>query len=431
MKLTTLCLFILPVALSAQLLEPEPKAPAAMLRQHVVDQRVDRAATARRIAIHEAAMKQEPGNPLHTVRLADAYIQMMRETTDYGYLDRAEKLTARVLAKDPAYYDAIFVQTQIDLFRHKFTAVATNARKLAERQPKDAANWAMLGDALMEMGQLDPAADAYQKMVDIRPDLMSYNRIGWFRFITGDIDGAIQMMARAVRAGRPGHENTAWCLVELGNLYLKSGKLPQAASAYQLALQNFSGMHSAHAGIGHVLAAQGKTEEAVASFKKAQAMAPMIDYAGALADLYESQGKKEEARRQLETLDLIAKMEAASGQKANRQLALIFANYKHNLAEALDIAAADLKIRKDVYTWDAYAWVLLQSGKLDEAAKAADQALANNTPEPQFYYHAGIIAKANGDNAKGNSLLKKALELNPNFETWGCPPKAASSPGKS
>lgn len=418
---------VMPIALCAQALDPAPPPPANAIRKRVVDQRVDRAATAKRIAIHETAMKQEPGNPQHAVRLADAYIQMMRETTNYGYLDRAEKLTGRVLAQDPANYEALFVQTQVDLFRHKFNAVATNARKLAERSPKDAANWAMLGDALMEMGQLEPASDAYQKMVDLRPDLMSYNRIGWFRFITGDIEGAIEMMTRAVRAGRPGHENTAWCLVELGNLYQKSGKLDRAESAYRLALQNFSGMHSAHAGLGHVFAAQGKTQEAIDSFRKAQSMAPMIDYAGALADLFEAQGKKAESRRELQTLDLIAKMEAASGQKANRQLALIFANHKHNLTEALDIAAADLEIRKDVYTWDAYAWVLLQSGKLAEAAKAAEKALANGTPEPQFYYHAGLIAKANGDDAKGSALIERALQLNPKFEVWGRPPAYQAS----
>ncbi|MBL8231988.1 MAG: tetratricopeptide repeat protein [Bryobacterales bacterium] len=410
-------LFLLaPALLPAQLLDPPKTQHVGSTQRQVVESRVDRLNTAQRIALWEGRLKEEPANPQHAIRLAEAYIQKMRETTDYGYLDRAEKLLARVLGKDAENYEALIVRNQVNLFRHDFHAVVATGRKLAERKPKDPANWAMLGDALMEMGQYDPAADAYQQMVNLRPDLMSYNRIAWYRFITGDMDGAIQMMTRAVRAGRPGHENTAWCFVELGNLYLKSAKWAQAEWAYRNALENFAGMHSAHAGLGHVFAAQGKTEAAIESFRKAQSMAPMIDYAGALADLYTLQGKPEEAHKQIQTLDLVAKMEAASGQKANRQLALIFANHGHKTGEAVEIAKADLAVRKDVYTWDAYAWALFRAGDVAGAKKASENALKAGTPEPLFYYHAGMIAKTLGEGDRARTLLRKALDLNPKFD---------------
>ena len=45
-----------------------------------------------------------------------------------------------------------------------------------------------LGDAQTELGNYDKAAEAYQKMVNLRPDLSSYNRAAYFRFLYGDAD---------------------------------------------------------------------------------------------------------------------------------------------------------------------------------------------------------------------------------------------------
>ncbi|MBI3684477.1 MAG: tetratricopeptide repeat protein [Acidobacteria bacterium] len=361
------------------------------------------------------------------VQLAREYLERMRQTTDYGYADRAQKILEKVLAEEPENYEALSVQNQVDLFRHEFAKVAARSKRLAAIRPGDPVNWAMLGDAWMETGEYDRAAGAYQQMVNLSAGLMSWNRIGWHRFITGDLEGAVEMMAKAVRAGRPGHENTAWCLVELGNLYWKSGRLEQAEAAFRSALENFARMHSAHAGLGHVYEAQGKTQQAIASFLKAQAIAPMVEYAGALAELYEGIGKREEARKQWATIDVIARMEAASGQKANRQLALIYADHKRNLEEALEAAEADLTVRKDVYTWDAYAWVLFRQGRLEDAAKASANALRAGTPEPLFFYHAGMIAKAQGDQERAGQLLDRVRALNPYFAKRGFAESAAGT----
>jgi hypothetical protein len=39
-----------------------------------------------------------------------------------------------------------------------------------------------------------------------------------------------------------------------------------------------------------------------------------------------------------------------------------------------------------------------------------------NTQDPRLLYHAGLIAAANGDKQKGAEYLKKALDINPNFD---------------
>lgn len=347
---------------------------------------------------------------------AKKFLEHMRQTAGYGYLDRARKLISKALHDNPKDYEALRVDNEIALFLHEFSRAAKGAQQLAQVNPRDAANWAMLGDALMETGDYDAAAGAYQKMVDLQPGLMSYNRIAWYRYVTGDPDGAVEMMLRAVQAGRSGTEHTAWVLMELGHLYWRMGKLAEAEQAYRASLGNFSHMHGAWAGLAQVHGARGNLQQAVEAAKKAQAMAQLVEYGGLLADLYLVLDQPAEAQRQLELVELQARLEAASGQKGNRGVALILANHNRNLKDAIEAAEADLAVRKDVFTWDAYSWALLQAGRIEQAEQASQQALRAGTPDPLLYYHAGMISIARGDSTRGARLLKQALSLHPNFD---------------
>src|SRR5206468_7183344 len=99
--------------------------------------------------------------------------------------------------------------------------------------PDDPWNFGTLGDSMMELGDYNAAADAYQTMVQLRPDMSSYNRAAYYRFVAGDAAGAIEIMKMAVDAGSRSPENVAWCLVDLGNMQWKTGQVEAAARGYQ------------------------------------------------------------------------------------------------------------------------------------------------------------------------------------------------------
>lgn len=327
-------------------------------------------------------------------KLAGVYLQKLRESGDGSYLERISALVDRILTADPGNYEALRFQNEIDLQKHDFRAVEDRARDLLRFEPSDAGAWGNLGDASMELGEYGAAGEAYAKMFALRPGLASYNRIAWFRFVTGDAASAISFMQEAVEAGAGAPENTAWCMAELGDIYFKTGKLDEAMKTYDSALSLFPALHRAFAGKGRVEAARGNTAAAISDYEHAQAIVPMVEYAGALEDLYTTAGLPAKAQQQREMMDVIDKLGAIRGESTNRNLAIILADHDRNMVRALELVQAEIVTRPDVYTWDALSWVLFQSGRLDEAQDASARAMRFNTPEPKFREHATAIAAA-------------------------------------
>jgi tetratricopeptide (TPR) repeat protein len=393
----------------------EPDRLMAALKDRTIADHISRMKTDDRIKAYEAMATHQKDDPHYQNLLATAYIQKMRETANPDYLTRAAAIVDTVINNDGGNYEALRLRSQIELERHNFAIVATVSKALIKIAPDDPYNWATLGDALMEMGQYEPAADAYQKMMSLRPDLASYNRASNYRFVMGDLDGAIAIMKQAISSGSRSPENVAWCLVDLSNIYFKTGKLDVAEQGYNAALKVFPQYHAAYYGLGRVHAAQGKYAAAIQELKQAQAAVPMVEYLAALEDTYLAAGQPQEAKMQQKLIDAVDKLERANNQAANRTLAVIYADHNRQLPRALELAQAELKFRQDIYTYDALAWVLHKNNQNEEAWAAAEKAIRLNTPEPQFYYHAAMIAKALGHTEDATKYSAKALAINPLF----------------
>lgn len=347
-----------------------------------------------RIAMYSLMAKTKPGDPHYQVLLAGAYVQKTRETTDYSYLDRAGAILAGVLSDDRTNYEAQRLQLEIQLERHQFDQAAESSRRLIRVAPDDPWNWGTLGDALVEIGDYNAAAEAYQKMVALRPDLASYNRAAHFHFLFNDVPGAVAIMEKAIDAGSSSPENVAWCLVDLGNIYFKTGRTQLAGEAFRRALATFRGYHPAYAGLARVLAAGGDAAGAIANYKRAQAITPLPDYAAALYDLYRQTGQPDLARQQMALLDAIDQVSRATGETANRNLVFAFADRDIKLDRALELARGELQFRRDIYSYDALAWALYKNHRYAEAREYMQKAMALDTPEPLFRQHATSISSA-------------------------------------
>ncbi len=348
--------------------------------------------TDQQIAALEQKLKEKQDDPATRVALAGAFLQKMRESADGSYLDRASRLVDGVVKDVPADYGARSRQLEIEMMRHHFERVIELSKSLLATRA-DVVVLGLMGDAYMERGEYDNASDTYQKMVDLRPNLASYNRVAFYRFVTGDGEGAIEVMRSAIRMGSPVAENMAWCLADLGGMLFKTGGVADAESAYRQALARFPGYHHALAGLARIQESRGEYEAAIRSALAAQQRAPFPEYTGLLARLYRKTGREDLAKKQIDLLDVADRLERAQGEAANRNLSLAYSDLGYRTDRALELAKAELAVRRDVYTYDALAWALFNNGQLEEARAAMKQALSQRTPEPMFREHAARIER--------------------------------------
>lgn len=327
--------------------------------------------------------------------LAAAFMQKLRETGDIAYLSRA----SAVLDKAPQSLQTDRLRLQIEMQMHHFPMVAEKAFALLQKEPSDATTLGLLGDSMMELGRYKEAGDAYHRMAALGGNMFSFNRLAYYEFVTGHPENALGWMAQAISAGSPAPENQAWCLSEMGDMLLKTGRETDAKQAYQWALKIFPGYHRAHAGMGRLLAAQGDSAGAIENLKAAQSVVPLPEYAGQLEVLLEKKGDREGAARQRALMVTIEKLASANGETANRTLALIYADAGRNLEHALTLAKAEFAVRNDVYSYDALSWVLFKLNRIEEARQASEKAMALKTPEPMFREHARMIEAAMADRA--------------------------------
>jgi Tfp pilus assembly protein PilF len=84
-----------------------------------------------------AKLQKQAPSPVQQCQLAKAYIQKMRETVDFGYLDRASKLVDNVLVHDPSNFEAIRLRSEIGMERHEFQKVADYSEAIVKLAPND------------------------------------------------------------------------------------------------------------------------------------------------------------------------------------------------------------------------------------------------------------------------------------------------------
>jgi tetratricopeptide (TPR) repeat protein len=369
------------------------------------------------LAIREAqaAVRRTPGRGRPLLRLAQLFVRKARESSDPGFYQQADDAVARALRLDPNDLAALQIRGLVLMQDHRFGEARDLATRAIARDPEQPIFYGLLGDAEMEVGRYAAAEAAYQRMIDLRPNLASYSRGSWMRWLLGDVDGAIELGRHAVEAGSPRvPEELAWTIVQLGNLYLAKGDLEQAQQNFEAALRVFPGYPTALDARGVVRRLRGDLAGALADATAA------VEGATTTEHLVHRGEAQEAASRSAEAAATFAQAERAGRRSDPRTLALFYANHDREHEAAVTLARREVSSRADdVYALDVLAWALLRAGHLDEAATLCDRARRLGTREARFSYHAGMIALALGRRDEATTLLREALRMNPHFDARG------------
>src|SRR5262245_2514902 len=364
-------------------------------------------------------------------RLGWAFVAKARESFDPGFYKLAEQCAYSIEKRNSLSPDAMLLRAHALQSLHRFKESETLARRLVQQRGLSF-DFGLLGDALMEQGKLGDAVEAYQRMMNLKPDLRAYARAAHMRWLKGDLEGAIEAMRLAVSAASPSDaESAAWVNTRLAVYEFQAGRVREAEQRCALALSLQSDYAPTLLLKGKMLLAQSRFGEAVDALRKAVKLNPLPEYQWTLAEALRVAGKENEAS------DVEAQLCQRGATSDPRTLALYLATRHASPETALRLARAELDSRSDVFSHDALAWSLAAAGKVPEAHSEMQCALAEGTEDARLLFHAAIIASKAGGSADAERWLHKATELshlllpserNELYRAWGAKQKAAVVP---
>jgi tetratricopeptide (TPR) repeat protein len=360
-----------------------------------------------------------PNDLIAFTLLGESFILKARHTGDVANYQLAEAALRAAVDLLPAYKPANSYLATALFAQHNFQAAIEVAEALYAGDPNEVQALATLGDAHLALGRYAEGEADYQKLLELSPSPPVYSRLAYVHYLRGRSDEAVRMMQKAVdEANRAGgyQEELAWYSYQLGDLYFNMGQIELAEPHYAYALSVFPNYYLGLAGLGKVRAAQGDYDAAIERYRRAIGIVPQPDLLAALGDVYAVAGRPDEARLQYDTVAYIGKLAEITQQVYNRQLANFYSDHDVHLAEALTLATTELESRRDILGYDAAAWAYYKNGLLDPAQAMIEEAMKLGTRDARLFYHAGMIARAQGRTAEAQRLLSEALAINPYFD---------------
>ena len=364
--------------------------------------------------------RNHPQDSIGWIHLGDLLAQKLRDTADHNYLTAAESAYQRALFLDPEALSAMTGMAWVTGTKHTFDESTNWAKRVLEIDPENADAFGILGDAEVELGDYEAAFDHYQSMMDLRPDLSSWSRGAHLVWLTGDRSKSVWLMEKAIRAGAPHAENTAWCRANLAMMHFNNGALLPAVNSLSPALKSAPNNVHVLLAAARISTAQGDHQKAASHYHTILRQGENHEALVGLGDLLMSQGDPKAAESYYSRVEELHNAHSAAASHDHMAMAKFFADHDRNLIQAMRLAEQH-KLTKNVREADVLAWVYLKNGHLEKAVATMKRALAQSTPDPEMHFHAGMIAAAAGDRSAARKHLQKALSLNPRFHPLHAP----------
>lgn len=366
-------------------------------------------------------IKDDPQDFLAANRLCDTLLQRSRWTGRLEDWRRAAEVAELSSKVTPANLNpsGLAAKAQVALAGHRFTEARVLARELGTLMPGKPLPVQLLGDASMEIGELDEAAKAFAQLNElIDPEVGTESRAARLAWMRGRIDEARDHFSEALALARESNdpEILAWALVQNGENAFRRGNFTDAEKHYAEALRLAPDYWGALEHMAELRGAQGNDDEAIALFTKAAEKTERPEIWQALGDYHLFKRRNTEAKN--------AHERALAGYRASldrgetlyvHHLAGFYCDSQENAEEAVRWARRDLETRLSGYAWDTLAWALSKSGDSSGALDAARKAVASGLADPHVLQHAGIIFLSAGEVPEGQHLLKRCAEINPHF----------------
>jgi tetratricopeptide (TPR) repeat protein len=369
-----------------------------------------------------------PGDAQIQASLGDAYYQRSRETGDPGFYTRANRAYDAALVNDPDSFTALAGKATVALARHRFADGLILARRAHRLAPAVVAPYASFVDGLIENGRYAAAGRALDRMVGLKPNLAAYSRISYYRELHGDLRGAARALRLAISAGSGTVEGSAYIRSLLGDFEAMRGRYGAAELAYREALATDPAYGGALGGLALLRASRGELAPAIKALRGQVGDPPSPDALIELGELEQAAGRQRAARRHYAQGLAIEQRLLAQGAGTDAGITLNEAEHG-DPERAVSLGREAWTSAPSVSSADAYSWALHRAGRTAAASRLSAEAMRLGSRDPEFLYHAGMIARAAGDEARAARLLGRLLKQSPRFSALHAPRARAALAG--
>jgi tetratricopeptide (TPR) repeat protein len=368
------------------------------------------------IGERESHLRRHPGDAESWAVLGTAYVEQGRRTADTTFYAKADDSLRRSL-KVRGGAQALGGLAALANARRDFRTARTWGEAARKLEPKRWTTYPALIDAYTGLGDYKAADRALERLTELRSGPAVRARAAAVYRDRGRREDAAAQLADAAAGARAPAERAAY-LERAGQLAWERGDLEYALRHFQEAVRIDPDQRAAQAGQGRVLAALGRTTEALNAHRTALAKQPLPQYALELGELYEELGLGQAARVQYDLLRTTAERAAAGGVDEELVLGQFEADHG-DPASAVRRLRAEWLRQPGIAVADALGWALHRAGRDREGLRyariATDKARGGGVRSALYAYHLGMIERELGQHAPARRHLQEALRINPCF----------------
>ena len=364
----------------------------------------------------QSTLRRLPQDHVSWANLAVAYVEQARITGNATYYEKADEAAARSFEIEPDdNFTALAARGAISAARHDFSDALASADQALAVNPRDLSALAIRVDALTELGRYDEQMRALRIADRRQPSTAIAARYSYAYELRGNLDRAADILRRAAAVGS--RTDKAYTLTLLADIQRKQGRLDAAARQLAMAQQAVPDHLPALVSTARLQVAQGRLQQAVATWQDVVGRQPLPEYVTELGELLLHLGRDDEGDAQFAVVRTTIDLLEGSGVRSDLETARFEAD--HGSPErALSQARAEWRQRTSVHVADALAWALHRSGRDREALAIARRATSLDSPEARFWIHRGTIEAALGLTDEAVTHLRRGLATDPGLSPW-------------
>jgi len=242
------------------------------------------------IDFFQQAIAKDPGFALAYTGLADASMEMYKNTKDSFWAEKALGAAQRAEQLQDNLPEVHFALGSVYQSTGKTAQAIAEIKRGLDLAPNSDGGYLRLGRAYLDGGDKDQAIATYKKGIDVNPYYPGLHiELGVAYYSVGQNDKAVAEFSRVTEL-EPDNV-TGWN--DLGGAYAEMGKYSESSAAFQKSV-DLSPSWMAYSNLGYVYMAEKQYPQAIQALQKSVELGPNQETAmGNLADAYRYSGQKD------------------------------------------------------------------------------------------------------------------------------------------